>query len=74
MQTVSLPLALAIVAQGRDHITTAEFTRAVCRATQTVLKNHCLTGECYDVRLIKRGKMLMCPLDGVARALSVEAQ
>ncbi|KQN73063.1 hypothetical protein ASF04_07990 [Duganella sp. Leaf61] len=73
MQTVSLPPALAIVAHGRDHITTAGFARAMCRATQTVLKNHCLTGECYGVRPIKRGKMLMWPLDGVARALSAEA-
>jgi hypothetical protein len=73
MQTISLPPALAAVAQGRDHITTAEFARAMCRATQTVLKNHCLTGECYGVRPIKRGKMLMWPLAGVARALSSEA-
>ena len=70
MQTVSLPPALAAVAQGRDHITTAEFARAMCRAPQTVLKNHCLTGECYGVRPIKRGKMLMWPLADVAHALS----
>lgn len=70
MQTVSLPPALAIVAQGRDHITTAEFARAMCRATQTVLKNHCLTGECYGVRPIKRGKLLLWPVAGVAHALN----
>ena len=70
MQTVSLPPALAAVAQGRDHITTAEFARAMCRATQTVLKNHCLTGECYGVRPIKRGKLLLWPVADVAQALS----
>ena len=73
MQTVSLPPALAAVAQGRDHITTAEFARAMCRATQTVLKKHSLTGAGAGVRPHQRGKMLMWPLAGVARVLSSEA-
>ena len=73
MQTISLPPALAVIAQGRDHITTAEFARAMCRATQTVLKNHCLTGACYGVRPIKRGKLLLWPVAEVARTLNGSA-
>ena len=66
----AIPPALALVAQGRDHITTSEFARAMCCATQTALKNHCLKGECYGVRPIKRGKLLLWPVADVAQALS----
>jgi hypothetical protein len=72
MQATPLPVGLAAVAQGRDHITTAEFARAMCCAPQTALKNHCLKGECYGVRPIKRGKFLLWPVTDVAKALSVE--
>jgi hypothetical protein len=70
MQTIFLPPALAVIAQGRDHITTGEFARAFCCAPQTALKNHCLTGECYGVRPVKRGKLLLWPVAEVARALN----
>ncbi|GGY24953.1 hypothetical protein GCM10007387_03170 [Pseudoduganella albidiflava] len=70
MQTIQLPPALATVANGRDHITTAEFAHAMCRATQTVLKNHCLTGECFGIRPIKRGKLLLWPVAAVANILN----
>lgn len=66
----AIPPALALVAQGRDHITTSEFARAKCCAPQTALKNHCLKGECYGVRPIKRGKLLLWPVADVAQARS----
>ena len=41
------------IAAGRDHIKTAEFANAINRATQTVRKNYCLTGECFGIRPVK---------------------
>ena len=66
----ALPSALAAVAQGRDHIKTAEFAHAMSRATQTIWKNHCLTGECFGIRPIKRGKFLLWPVAGIAQVLA----
>ena len=62
--------ALAAVTQGRDHITTSEFARAMCCAMPTALKNHCLKGKRYGVRPIKRGKLLLWPVAKAAHALS----
>ncbi|MBA5686975.1 hypothetical protein H3H39_07890 [Duganella sp. LX47W] len=68
--SVAIPPALAAVAQGRDHIKTSEFAHAVSLATQTILKNHCLTGECYGIRPVKRGKFLLWPVAGIAQVLN----
>ncbi len=68
--TPAIPPALAAVAQGRDHIKTNEFAHAMCRATQTVRKNHCLTGECFGIRPIKRGKLLLWPVAAIAQILN----
>lgn len=65
-----IPAALALVAQGRDHIRTSEFAHAMCRAKQTILKNHCLTGECFGIRPIKRGRLLLWPVDQIAAILN----
>lgn len=66
-----IPPGLAEVAQGRDYIRTEEFAHAMCRAVATVHKNHCLTGECFGVRPVKRGKLLLWPVAAVAQALTV---
>jgi len=68
--SVAIPPALAVIAQGRDHIKTSEFAHAFSRAVQTVLKNHCLTGECFGIRPIKQGKFLLWPVAGIARVLT----
>jgi hypothetical protein len=73
MHTDQLPPALAAVAQGRDYIKTAEFAHAMSRATQTVLKNHCLTGECFGIRPIKSGKLLLWPVARIAELLNGSA-
>lgn len=62
--------ALAQVAAGRDHITTAEFARATGKAPQTVRKNYCLTGECYGIRPIKVGNGLLWPVAPTAELLT----
>lgn len=72
-----VPSALALIAAGRDHITTAEFARATNRTSQTVRKNYCLTGECYGIRPVKFGNFLIWPVAKIAELLtngSVECQ
>jgi len=67
----AIPPGLAELAQGRDFIRTEEFAHAMCRAVATVHKNHCMTGECFGVRPIKRGKLLLWPVTAVAQALTI---
>lgn len=62
--------ALAHVADGRDHITTAEFAKATGKAPQTVRKNYCLTGECYGIRPVKVGNALLWPVAPTAALLT----
>ncbi len=62
--------ALAQIANGRDHITTAEFARATNKAPQTARKNYCMTGQCYGIRPIKVGNSLLWPVVAVRRLLS----
>lgn len=68
-----LPEALAEIAKGRDHITTAEFARATNRASQTIRKNYCLTGECFGIRPIKFGNRLLWPVSPIAGLLNGES-
>lgn len=70
MQTVIIPVALAAIAAGRDHIQTAEFARAANRASQTIRKNYCLTGECFGIRPVKFGNRLLWPVNDVAKLLN----
>jgi hypothetical protein len=65
----AIPPALAEVARGRDYIKTEEFAHAMSRAVATVHKNHCMTGECFGIRPIKRGKLLLWPVAAVAQIL-----
>ena len=74
MKSIQMPPALAAVAQGRDHIKTAEFAHAMSRATQTILKNHCLTGECFGIRPLKSGKLLLWPVADIAILLNGGAE
>lgn len=68
--TFTLPAALANIAAGRDHIQTAEFARATNRASQTIRKNYCLTGECFGIRPVKFGNRLLWPVAPIAALLS----
>jgi len=45
----------------------------MCRAVATIHKNHCLTGECFGVRPVKRGKLLLWPVAAVAQALTIDS-
>lgn len=68
--TVKIPAALAAIAAGRDHIRTDEFANAVNRASQTIRKNYCHTGECYGIRPVKFGNRLHWPVVEVALLLT----
>jgi len=72
--TTTLPPALAAIASGRDHLTTAEFANATNRATQTVRKNYCLTGACFGIRPIKVGNHLLWPVVEISALLNGEQQ
>ncbi len=67
-----IPPALAEIARGRDHLNTAEFSRAIVCAPQTVRKLHCLYGEVYGIRPIKPGSRLLWPVTEIARILNGE--
>lgn len=66
---VPLPIELSVIAAGRDHIVTSEFGRAINRASQTIRKNYCLTGECYGIRPVKVGNRLLWPVAAIAALL-----
>lgn len=65
---------LAKVANGRDHIRTSEFARAVNKSPQTIRKNYCLTGECFGIRPVKIGNALLWKVADVAALLAGEVQ
>jgi hypothetical protein len=65
-----IPNALAAIAAGRDHLQTSEFARATNRASQTIRKNYCLTGECFGIRPVKFGNRLLWPVADIARLLN----
>ena len=65
-----IPTALAEIAAGRDHINTREFANATNRASQTIRKNYCLTGECFGIRPVKFGNRLLWPVSQIAALLS----
>ena len=65
-----IPSALATIAAGRDHINTCEFAYATDRASQTIRKNYCLTGECFGIRPVKFGNRLLWPVAQVATLLA----
>jgi hypothetical protein len=73
MHDSKLP-AFAKIAAGRDHITTPEFARAFRRASQTIRKNYCLTGECFGIKPIKVGNTLLWPVAETVALLSGEGR
>lgn len=70
MNKVQTPPALATIAAGRDHINTSEFAHATDRASQTIRKNYCQTGECFGIRPVKFGNRLLWPVAQIAVLLS----
>jgi hypothetical protein len=68
----ALPLALADIANGRDHIDTTEFGQVTIRAEQTIRKNHSQTGACFGIRPVKVGGKLLWPVAEIAAMLQGE--
>ncbi len=69
-QHKTIPSTLAEIATGRDHIKTEEFARYANRASQTIRKNYCLTGECFGIRPVKFGNRLLWPVVEIAALLN----
>lgn len=69
-RAATVPPALAAIANGRGDIKTFEFAHITSRATQTILKNHSLTGECFGIRPVKVGKLLLWPVAEIAALLN----
>lgn len=67
---VVIPPALATIAMGRDHVTTAEFAQAISRAAQTIRKHLCLTGAAFGLRPVKLGGRLLWPVVEIAAILA----
>lgn len=66
----AIPLGLAQIAAGRDHIPTAGFALVTSRASQTIRKNFCMTGECFGIRPVKFGNRLLWPVAEIAKLLN----
>ena len=47
-----------------------EFAKAINRASQTIRKNYCLTGECFGIKPVKVGKFLLWPVVRIAALLN----
>jgi hypothetical protein len=67
---VSIPNGLAEVAKSRDFITTAEFSRVISKAIQTIRKEHSLRGEAFGVKPIKIGNRLLWSVVCIASLLN----
>lgn len=68
--STTIPLALAEIAAGRDHVQTAEFARAANRKAQTVRKNFSMNGHYLGIKPVKVGRRLLWPVADIAALLN----
>jgi hypothetical protein len=66
---LEIPKELANVAQGRDHILTHEYAKAIGKSSQTIRKNYCVDGEVYGLRPVKIGGRLLWSVKDIAALL-----
>ncbi|MBL0231676.1 MAG: hypothetical protein IPP76_13190 [Moraxellaceae bacterium] len=70
-KSIQIPPALAVIAAGRDFLTTAETAHALNRKDQTLRKWACL--ECGPVRPIRINSRLMWRVTDLAQLLNGES-
>lgn len=70
----AIPPALAAIAQGRDHITTAEVAKVLTKSPQTIRKTYQEHGHCYGIRPVKIGGTNRWPVAAVAALLNGSAK
>jgi hypothetical protein len=70
----TIPPALATIAQGRDHITTAEYAKAVSKSVHAVRKAYATYGHSYGVTPVKVGGTHLWPVAAVAALLNGSAK
>lgn len=68
-EVINLPPGLSAIAGNRDLITTPEMAQVFNVASQTLRKNHSLTGEAYGIRPIKIGNRLLWSVAQIADKL-----
>lgn len=67
---VPLPPTLVAIAANTDYLRTEELANILCRASQTVRKAYCLTGNYLNIRPVKLGNRLLWPIKEVAKVLA----
>jgi hypothetical protein len=65
----ALKEAILKITHGRPHATTAEYGHITSKASQTIRKNYCLTGQAFGITPIKIGNKLLWPVDQISRLL-----
>jgi len=71
-QTIELPSGLLKLAAGRDLISTDEYAIVINKASQTVRKTYCLTGQAFGIKPVKVGNRLLWNVEDVAGVLRGE--
>jgi hypothetical protein len=66
---LDLKEAILKITHGRPHATTAEYGHITSKASQTIRKNYCLTGQAFGITPIKIGNKLLWPVDQISRLL-----
>lgn len=67
---MNIPIQLAKISQGRDHVTTREFAKAINKKPQTIRKNYCLFKHSYGIKPVKIGNQLMWHVPDIAALLN----
>lgn len=68
----NIPHGLADIAKSRDFITTAEFSRVISKAIQTIRKENSLKGQAFGIKPLKIGNRLLWSVDRIAALLNQE--
>ena len=68
-QSTNPLIGLAAIAQNRDFINTDEFAIVINKASQTIRKNYCLTGNAFGIQPLKIGNRLLWSVNAIANLL-----
>ena len=68
-EVLDLREAILKITHGRPHATTSEYGHITSKASQTIRKNYCLTGQAFGITPIKIGNKLLWPVDQISRLL-----
>lgn len=69
MKNTPLPPELAMIANGRDHISTREFAHAIGYKAGTLRLYKCTFGHCFGITPVKIHGKLLWPVAEIASLL-----